>query len=174
MTVSRTKAMKPREPRARRKRGHVSSYTPSIARAICDRLARGGAQNSLRAICRTTGMPPESTVRQWVVDNVDGFATHYVRARDLALDVMAEEIVEIADDGSNDRSTDEEGNTTVNHDVVNRSKLRVDARKWLVSKLAPKKYGDRLDLNVAGHLALRAMSDEDLEAEIARLEGKNE
>lgn len=72
-----------------------------------------------------------------------GFA-RAVRAREAQADTLAEEILQIADDGSNDTYTDDEGRTHVDYDHISRSKLRVDARKWLASKMAPKKYGDRI------------------------------
>lgn len=56
---------------------------------------------------------------------------------------MAEETIEIADNGLNDFQVDEEGNPVVDHDHIKRSQLRVAARQWYVSKVAPKKYGDR-------------------------------
>jgi uncharacterized iron-regulated protein len=63
---------------------------------------------------------------------------------------MLEEIIDIADDNSQDMTTDKDGNEVVNHDVIARARLRVDARKWAMSKLAPKKYGDKLDVNHGG------------------------
>lgn len=121
-------------------RGRPSTYTPEIAAAICERLATG---DSLRKICRDDGMPAEATVRQWAIENREGFYAQYVRARDLGLDAMADEILDISDDNSRDVAVDEDGNEVINHDVVNRARLRVDTRKWYLSKLAPKKYGDR-------------------------------
>ncbi len=110
--------------------GRPSTYTPEIATAICERLAAG---ETLRAICRAEGMPPEGTVRGWVIDNAGpGFAERYTRARDIGQDVRADEVLEIAD-GFDGKETD-------------RDRLRVDARKWYLSKLAPKRYGDRLAL----------------------------
>lgn len=63
---------------------------------------------------------------------------------------MAEEILEIADNGENDTYIDEHGNKRTDHDVVARSRLRVDARKWLASKMAPKRYGDKVETTVKG------------------------
>lgn len=117
------------------KRGRKSTYTPEIADEICDRLGQG---ESLRSICRSEGMPPPSTVRWWVVDDVNGFAAQYARSRDFGLDEMAEEIIDIAD------------TRTDGHDDVGHRRLQIDARKWILCKLAPRRYGDRTaaDLNV--------------------------
>ena len=63
---------------------------------------------------------------------------------------MADQILEIADDGTNDTYTDSEGNELTNYDVIARSKIRIDARKWLASKLLPKKFGDKIDVTTQG------------------------
>jgi len=88
---------------------------------------------------------------RWLADeNHQAFCDQYVRAREAQADRLAEEILEIADDGSNDTYTDENGNERTNQEVVARSRLRVDARKWLASKMAPKKYGDKIQQEVSG------------------------
>lgn len=100
-------------------------------------------------------MPDERTVRRWYVDDVEGFAPHYARARDIGLEAMAEDLFDIADDGRNDwteRENERTGQTftVVDSEHINRSRLRVDTRKWYLSKLAPKRYGDRLALEHGG------------------------
>lgn len=62
----------------------------------------------------------------------------------MGLHSMAEETIEIADNGTNDTYTKEDGSEGVNSDVVQRSRLRVDARKWFLSKMMPKVYGDKI------------------------------
>jgi hypothetical protein len=64
--------------------------------------------------------------------------------------VLASQILEISDDGPNDFATTEEGNEVPNHEHIQRSRLRVDSRKWLASKLAPKKYGDKVSTELSG------------------------
>lgn len=93
----------------------------------------------------------------------------YARARESQADKMAEDILQIADDGLNDTYTDDSGNDRTNQDVIARSRLRVDARKWLASKMAPKKYGEKLDLNHSGSIDL---TDEQLDAKLTNLLGK--
>lgn len=124
--------------------GRLSSFTQEIADAICERLAEG---ESLNAICKSEGLPSESTVRRWALDDEQGFATNYARAREVGYLRMADEITQIADDGANDTYTDEDGNERTNQDVIARSRLRVDTRKWLLSKMLPKVYGDKLELS---------------------------
>jgi hypothetical protein len=113
-----------------------------MAAEICTRIGSG---KSLRTICRADDMPGARTVYQWLAAHKD-FAQQYARAREQQADALAEEILEIADDGTNDTQVTEDGAVLVNHDHIARSRLRVDARKWLASKMAPKKYGDKLEL----------------------------
>lgn len=123
-----------------------SKFTQAIADAICTRLMEG---ESLRAICQDQKMPGQRTVYQWLNDKSE-FQQQYARAREVQADRLAEEILEIADDGSRDTYKDDEGNICTDHEVVARSRLRVDSRKWLASKMAPKKYGDRLTQEIGG------------------------
>lgn len=71
----------------------------------------------------------------------------YARTREARADKLFEDLIKIADYGVNDTYTDEEGNTRTDHDVIARSRLRVDTRKWVISKMVPKKYGDKLELS---------------------------
>jgi len=138
------------------------SFSQKVADAICARLAAG---ESLRAICRAKGMPAESTVRLWARDNVAGFSAQYTRARDIGLDVLAEEILEIADTpelGSTTRvSADGEVEITEG-DMLQHRKLKIDARKWFLSKLAPKRYGDRQLVEHAGSLSLVGLVEQSI------------
>lgn len=141
------------------KRGRKLTYTAEIGGEICRRLAEG---ESLRAICRDEGMPPESTVRAWALDDVQGFGAQYARARDIGLDAVAEELLEISDDGRNDwmEKFGKDGEAVgyeLNGEHVQRSRLRVESRKWYLSKLAPKKYGDKQQVEVSGKVTLESL-----------------
>lgn len=127
--------------------GRPSKYTPEIASKICVLLAEG---KSLREICRVEEMPAEATVRLWVVDDREGFSAQYARAREAQADYWAEQIIEIADDGSHDVISDGDGNERTNQEVIARSRLRVDTRKWLMARMAPKRYGDKITQEVTG------------------------
>lgn len=118
----------------------VSQYTAEMGEFICLRIANG---ESLRKIVSDPDMPASSTVFKWLSEQ-KSFSEQYARARESQMEVMAQEIIDIADDGRNDTYTDDDGNERTNQDVINRSRLRVDTRKWLMSKLAPKKYGDKI------------------------------
>nr|WP_316214145.1 terminase small subunit protein [Bradyrhizobium sp. SZCCHNR2032] len=103
---------------------------------------------SLRSICRDDSMPDKSTVFRWLAAHAE-FRDQYARAREARTDAMAEEILEISDDGSND-TYEVDGREVTNQDVIARSRLRVDTRKWLMARMAPKKYGDRLEQVLTG------------------------
>lgn len=122
--------------------GRPLSFTQAVGDEVCLRLSSG---ESLRQICRDDHMPCKEAVNKWV-QSLPSFATQYAEARAALLDRWAEEIIEISDDGTNDwveRET-KRGRVVIlcDHEHVNRSRLRVDTRKWLLSKLNPRKYGD--------------------------------
>lgn len=97
-----------------------------IMELIIERLASG---ESLRSICLSDGMPNRSTVMRWLDDSED-FATKYARAKDIGFDERAEKLAE-------DIEVEED---------VQRAKLKFDYGRWYLSKLAPKRYGERLAL----------------------------
>jgi hypothetical protein len=116
-------------------------------------------------------MPKRTTFLGWVLENHDGLADRYARARETGWHAMAEETLEIADDGANDwmaRNKPGDGGYDHNGEHSQRSRLRVDTRKWLLSKVLPKVYGDKLDLNHSGSIA-KDLNDDDLNARIAAL-----
>ena len=121
--------------------GAPSTFSEATADIICRRLAAG---ESLRTICRDSDMPDRTTVQRWI-DTYDTFRIRYAHARNIGLDTLAEEILDIADRPS---GTLESG-ATDSGDVQHR-KLQVDARRWLLSKMAPKKYGDKLEQTLQG------------------------
>lgn len=157
--------------------------TRAVEDFICEQIAEG---KSLVSILKSKpGMPDYTTVCRHLKateEEKDGFCQRYAQAREDQADYLADQIVEISDDGRNDTYVDEKGRTKVDWDVVQRSKLRVDARKWVAAKLKPKRYGDRLQ-TVATDPDGKAiaspytkMTDEELEAEYLKrckaVEGK--
>lgn len=129
--------------------GRQSEYTQEVADLICERIAQG---ESLRAILKDDEtLPASSTVFKWLNEQ-EGFSEQYARAREAQADVLFDEILSIADDGRNDSYVDDDGNPRTDHDVIARSKLRVDARKWMAGKLRPKKYGEKLAIGGADDL----------------------
>ena len=134
-----------------------TEYTAQLASQICDHIASG---LPLRAIAAMPGMPALSTMMVWLDGRHAEFTEQYARAREAQADKMAEEILSIADeectmvraDKHGSKDDDGSGNTEVLFDAtaVARNRLRVDARKWLASKMAPKKYGDKIQAEHSG------------------------
>ncbi len=134
--------------------GRPSSYNEEIAAAICTRIAAG---ESLRKICDSEGFPHRDTVHYWLFSQqYPIFSDQYAAAREAQMEYWSEEIVEIADEEPLCTVELKDGaqRTAVDNAGVNRNRLRVDSRKWLMSKLAPKKYGDNASLNVSGEVTI--------------------
>jgi len=121
--------------------GRPSIYTAELAAQICEHIAQG---KSLRTIAELEDMPAQSTIMAWLDGSRPEFSEQYARAREAQADKLAEEALQIADDGRSDTYLDADGNEKTDTEVIQRSKLRVDTRKWLASKMAPKKYGDKV------------------------------
>ena len=108
---------------------------------LCD----GG--KSLRAVCAAPDMPTEGAVRSWAVENHEGFGDRMERARVVGCHVMADEILEIAD-------------AAHDSDSAAAARVKTENRRWLLSKLLPKTYGDRLDVNHSGTVTVAALLTE--------------
>ncbi len=129
-----------------------SGYTAELADAICARLADG---ESLRSVCRDESMPCKQTVFSWMRLHPE-FLDQYARAKEESADTHADDLLEIADDARNDWMSRNHGEDdpgwVANGEHIQRSRLRVDTRKWIASKLKPKKYGDKLGIGGADDL----------------------
>lgn len=126
--------------------GRPKKYTRELATEICKLLSEGVP---LTKICKTEGFPSYRTVLNWLWDDAkekDEFLPMYVRARDAQADRMVDEIISIADDATGDTVIGEDGKKRVDWENVQRSRLRVEARKWVAAKLKPRKYGDRTSI----------------------------
>lgn len=153
-----------RPPAKPRKVGRPSLYSQATVDAILEKIADG---KFLTEICADPTMPSCSTVFKWRLDHPE-FSESYAHAREAAADKMVIETVAIADDGANDTYLDEDGNPRVDTDVIQRSKLRVETRKWLLARMAPKTYGDRIETVHSGEIKKTSeLTDEELDAQIA-------
>ena len=115
---------------------------PETGDRVCERIELG---ESLNSICKDPDMPSMVTVHRWI-DADDGFRSKYARATSIRADRMAEEILEIADDASNDwleKNGEGAVGWALNGEHVQRSRLRIESRKWLMAKMHPKKYSER-------------------------------
>ena len=122
----------------KKRAGRTTEYNPEIAAEICTRISCG---ESLRQICMEEGMPVHSTVYLWLLQNKQ-FSDNYAKARDEQADTLADEIQAIADELPAE-IVDDKGISRTDSGWVTWQKNRIDARKWVASKLKPKKYGDR-------------------------------
>lgn len=128
--------------------GRPSSYTPEVAAKICEGLREG---KSLITLCSEEGMPARGTVHRWLDEHAD-FQAAYTRARTKGLEALADDLIHIANTPMEGISTE----TTlaerkiIKRDMIEHRKLQIDTRKWYLSKLAPKIYGDKstVDVNV--------------------------
>ena len=134
---------------AKKPQGRKSSYTDALARVILDRLAGG---ESLRAICRDPKIAvSEATVRAWsrgLNGSDETFPAQYAQARDDGHRVWFDEMIEIAD---------EAGALESGHQVQ-AARLQVDTRKWALSKMLPREFGDRIDVNQSGDVSIRVVT----------------
>lgn len=122
--------------------GRPTGYSDELGKLICERIATSTL--GLKDLCRMyDDMPHRDTIYQWRYKHPQ-FADMYARAKLHQAELLAEEIIEISDDSSEDYTTDEFGNPAPNKELIARSRLRVDTRKWLAAKLIPRTYGERL------------------------------
>jgi len=113
---------------------------------ICDELEKGF---SLRSILRREEMPSSRTFFKWIDEDTEK-VKQYERSVELRSELLFDEIIEIADKQGEDVIEDAEGNQTINHNIVQRNRLQIDARKWALSKMLPKKFGDKTDITSGG------------------------
>lgn len=128
----------------------MATYTDKekneLINTICERISEG---NSLRSVLDPKDMPSMPTFYKWIDDN-DERIKQYARACETRADVIFDEMFDIADDGTNDFVKKDIGDGVqvdqLNSEHIQRSRLRIDTRKWALSKMNPKKYGDRLNI----------------------------
>jgi hypothetical protein len=120
----------------------------NIFNEVCKRIAEGEA---LSKILLSKGMPSRPKFYEWIESSQEN-VNKYARATELRAELIFEEIFEIADAQSRDVKIDKEGNEIINHDVINRNRLQIDARKWALSKMNPKKYGEKITTEHQGEI----------------------
>lgn len=132
----------------------MTEFSHDLFDSICERIADG---ESVRAICRDEDMPALSTVFKWLSDK-PGLAEQYTRACEVRQAHLFDQIIEIADTPvlGEKRKTTENGVEVVEGDMIEHRRLQIDARKWALGKMNPKKYGDKVGIdhsNTDGTLA---------------------
>jgi hypothetical protein len=117
-----------------------SEFSDETMTLICERMAEG---QTLRQICKDPELPERSTVYRWLEAQKD-FRARYARAREALMDWYADEIIEVAWDSTKDTISGTKGQDLCNHEWIARSRLKVDTLKFLMAKLHPGRYGDKL------------------------------
>lgn len=119
-------------------------FSQELADFICDKVSTHTM--GIRKLCKLfPEMPRPETIRTWRLKN-ESFHAQYARAKIIQADILAEDCLDIADDDSGDNLITENGKKVANVEFMSRSRLRIDTRKWLASKLVPKIYGERIQL----------------------------
>ena len=111
---------------------------------ICKRISEKG--EALRNILSDEDMPSTQTFYKWLEEDILK-SKQYARACELRSEIIFDEILDIADAFEDDVKEDEDGNKIINNNVINRDRLRIDARKWILSKMNPKKYSDKYQID---------------------------
>lgn len=149
------------------KRGRPTKYTKKLADKICSQLSEG---DSMRTVCKPTNMPNKSTLFRWI-RTIEDFCDQYARAKQESADALTDEMLDISDNATNDwmerQGKDAEG-YELNGENIQRSRLRIETRKWLAAKLKPKKYGEKQFIETED-TTLKHRTKEELEDRLAEL-----
>lgn len=128
---------------------HSEKERENIVNEVCDLISTG---YSLSKACRAISVSKETFYK--IIDEDKEKSNQYARATKERAEAIFEEILDIADETENDTIEIDLGDgiksEKTNHEAIQRSKLRVDARKWMLSKMQPKKYGDKIDMTTGG------------------------
>lgn len=139
-----------------------------IFTTVFERMTKGEA---LRNVLKEKDMPDPVTFYKWLELEEDKIK-QYAHASQARADSIFEDMLTIADDQEHDKYKDEDGKEHTNHNVIQRSRLRVDTRKWYLSKLAPKKYGEKLELSGDPDRPVVPMTSEERDLRISILKKK--
>ena len=123
--------------------GRPSIYTQELADKICEQIALG---NSIRKVCESDDMPGLSSIFKWIRENKE-FAQQYARATGERTEAQHEDLLELGDEAIKHAY---KADPKAAGAVVQAVKLKADNLKWSMSKMVPKKYGDKLDMTTNG------------------------
>lgn len=147
--------------------GRPTDYNLGLAKEICDAIASSSV--GIKRLCKENlNWPSHNTIYRWLANHRE-FSDQYAQAKICQIELLVDEILEISDDASQDQYVNELGVLVSNPPAINRARLKVDTRKWLASKLVPKVYGNKIDIEGDNSMLeeLRQLSA-DLEAKYAR------
>ena len=154
--------------------GRPSDYTQDLADIVCERLALG---ESMRSISRDTKMPAMTTLFRWLREKEE-FQQQYAIAKQESAEAHSEDCLDISDNIDGNPVIVDGVPLVVNGEIVRvidntsiqHARLKVDTRKWLMSKMKPKKYGDRITTEHTGSIGLADLTNEELAAKTRELE----
>lgn len=129
--------------------GRPTDYSQELADQICEQLAMG---ISMRTVCKTEGMPAMATMFRWLREKEE-FRQQYEKAKEESSDAMAEDLLYIADTPvmGEIKTIRPDGSVEIKQDeMLGHRRLQIDSRKWLMSKMKPKKYGEKIDHTTNG------------------------
>jgi hypothetical protein len=177
------------QPKPKAKTGAPRKYDRAVVgEYVCSQLKTG---RSLESICKDDGMPCVSAFLTWIEEDPKGLGEDYAQARKIGYSLLADEIMTIADkthewvtiqelDPDGKPLLDAKGAPRLrqvlmplNSDVVAHKRVQIDTRKWMLSKMLPKVYGDKVTQEHTGAdggpiafaaVDLKNLSDDELEA----------
>ena len=122
--------------------GRPTLYNEKLANKIY--IAISTSSKGITRLCKEDkSLPDQDTVYKWIADKPE-FLEIYLKAKRNQMNYLCEQMLDIADDTEHDYKKNREGNIVANNELVNRSRLKIDTRKWLMAKLMPKVYGDKI------------------------------
>ncbi len=153
--------------KASTKKGRPTKYNDMLAKEICDTIA-SSSKGTKKLCSEHSHWPCQDTLFTWLKTYPE-FSESYAKAKICQIELLVDEILEISDDASQDQYVNEQGILVSNPPAINRARLKVDTRKWLASKLVPKLYGNKIDIEGDNSMLkdLRQLSA-DLEAKYTR------
>ncbi|MDO4250880.1 MAG: hypothetical protein Q4C68_05150 [Moraxella sp.] len=122
------------------KMGRPTIFSKELISEFLYRISLG---RSVASVCTDKDMPHRSTIYEWLAKNAD-FADRYARASEQRADHYFDEMLDIADNAPTEE--------------IQKAKLQIDTRKWVLARMNPSKYGDKQDNNTAGK-AIDLMAD---------------
>ena len=125
----------------------MASLTIEMFNEIMELLEKGDSLSDV--LKQNKKYPSRPTFYKYMKDD-ETRLNKYARACNMRADFLFDQILEIADKQGKDVEITKDGIEIINHNVVNRNRLQIDSRKWVLSKMNPKKYGDKMDVTSDG------------------------
>jgi len=167
---------KRKDPKDLLPRGRPTDYTLELSDEICARLSEG---ESMRSVCRDDAMPVLTTIFRWLRTKPE-FKQQYDIAKEESAESHADQMIDIADNEVSQPVLEDglplviDGKIVMKIDqtAIAHAKLRIDTRKWAASKLNPRKYGEKQQIEHSGKIGLADLTDEELARKLEELQNQ--